>query len=323
MKRVGVSVLNYRAAEDTIACVRSLLRAEDKAGQRFELSVRVVDNGSGRDEGEHLREMLAGDPRVTLSLHESNVGFAAGHNRNIEAFLRQDAPDYVWLLNNDCLVDDETVPALLACCDARPGVAVWGATLLETDGRTVQCAGGCAYRPWLSSFRQHGRGRSVDQVAALPEPTLDYVAGASLFMPVATLTGSLAPPKTRDAPPASWLNEEFFLYFEELDLARRLEPDLELGWCRGARIRHAGGGGTGARPGRRSPTGEYHSTLSALKYTDLYEPGLLWLMAPARFGVKAVMNLFTGRLDLLRALASAYGDFFAWRRGDPQPLRYR
>ena len=67
MKRVAVSVLNYRAAEDTIACVRSLLRAVDKAGQRFGLAIRVSDNGSGRDEGERLREALAGDPRVTLS----------------------------------------------------------------------------------------------------------------------------------------------------------------------------------------------------------------------------------------------------------------
>ena len=136
-----------------------------------------------------------------------------------------------------------------------------------------------------------------------------------MFMPLATLREGLDPPKYRaHAPKRTWLNEEFFLYFEELDLARRLRPGREMAWCRKALVHHVGGSGTGSGQGLRSAEAEYHSTLSALKFTRLYHPGMLWLMAPARFVVKAVIHLATGRLDLLRAMLRAYREFRSCRK---------
>jgi hypothetical protein len=252
---------------------------------------------------------------VDFHHHQRNLGFAAGHNRNIERLLSTAAPDYVWLLNNDCLVDADTIPALLECAGARPEVGIWGATLLEADGRTIQCAGGCSYRTWLSSYRQHAHGTDLAMLGSLKTRQFDYIAGASLFMPVATLLQGLEPPRNRlRGTDGAWLNEEFFLYFEELDLARRLRPGFEMAWCRKALVHHAGGSGTGSGQGLRSADAEYHSTLSALKFTRLYHPWMLWLTAPARLTVKGAIHLASGRLDLFRALLRAYGGFWSWLR---------
>jgi GT2 family glycosyltransferase len=312
---IGVSILNYQAAVETIRCVHSLLDAQAVAGGAYALHIHVADNASHHAGFEALQAGLDGLAVVALHRHERNLGFAAGHNRNIERLFSGETPDYVWLLNNDCLVDASTVPALLKCAGRRPEVGIWGATLLEADGRTIQCAGGCFYQTWLSSHQQHGQGTALSELNTLGTPRFDYISGASLFMPAATLAKGLHPPKCRDRLVGpTWLNEEFFLYFEELDLAQRLKPEFEMAWCRDALVSHAGGSGTGSGQGLRSADAEYHSTLSALKFTKLYHPGLLWLMMPARLVAKGVINLGTGRLDLCRALLRAYGGFLVWLR---------
>jgi GT2 family glycosyltransferase len=133
-----------------------------------------------------------------------------------------------------------------------------------------------------------------------------------LFLPTSTLIAGLLPPKSLvGVQGCSWLNEEFCLYFEQLDIAERLAPGLKIAWCRNALIRHTDG--SGSRQGHRSTSGEYHSTLSALKFTRLYHPGRLWFMAPARLIAKRFVNLSTWRPDLLGAQFRAYRDFCNWQ----------
>ncbi len=315
MPAIAVSILNFQAAKATIACVQSLLQTQDTADGHYELHIHVADNASDQEDQNQLKRGLDGLQSVHLQINDANLGFAAGHNRNLAIIFGETSPDYVWLLNNDCLVDSQTIHALLECAGNHPEVGIWGATLLEPDGETIQCAGGCFYSIWLSSYRQHGRGMRLDQRQQLAETRFDYIAGASLFMPAKTLTEGLRPPKSRTiAQEHPWLNEEFFLFFEELDLAARLAPGLTVAWCKEALVTHSGGAGTDSHMGNRSPRGEFHSTLSALKFTRLYHPGWLWIMAPSRLIAKGLVNLVAWRLDLLKALVNAYREFRIWNK---------
>ncbi len=315
MAGVAVSILTHNSAAHTIACVKSLLDAERQSNNAYGLEIFLADNASANDDQRQLRETLSGQPKVRLQFNDRNVGFAAGHNGNLRKIFASSTPEYVWLLNNDCLVDEKALSHLLNCARCNSRVGIWGATLLEGDGKTIQCAGGCFYNRWISSYRQYGHGKSLAQLNNMKAVEYDYIAGASLFFPVSTLLHGLRPPVTRSvadgAVAGQWLNEEFFLYFEEMDLARRLKPGLTLGWCREALIRHVNGTSTGASERRRSTQGEYHSTLSALKFTRLYYPYRLWFMAPARFVAKCLQLLLGGHIRLLGTLLRAYRDF--WR----------
>jgi len=314
MIRIAVSILNFNSAESTTACVRSVVSSPCIDGDR-EVSVFVTDNGSDARDSSHLEELLATLEEVHIRIHPVNLGFAAGHNRNIQWIVSTHRPDFIWLLNSDCQVEPGCLDALVGCAAENPHVGIWGATLLERDGRTIQCAGGCSYNSWLSTYQPHGRGEPVLHRTRLQEVDFSYLAGASLFFPLHTLESGLLPPARIGPGPAEagteFLNESFFLYFEELDLARRLKPGLALGWCREALITHAGGESADTGGSRRSAQAEYHSTLSALKFTRLYYPGRLWFMAPARFFAKVLQLLFTGNIRLLGSVTSAYGDF--WR----------
>jgi len=314
MIRVAVSILNYKNSQTTIECVQSVLASSFTFSTNCILDVFVCDNNSGVESQDHLQESLANLPNIHLQFNDGNKGFAAGHNGNLVAIQHGSAPDYVWILNNDCQVHESALDSLITCAQKHPGVGIWGATLLEMDGATIQCAGGCFYNSWLSSYRRHGHGRPLTQVDKLSTVKFDYIAGASLFMPLSTLqTGLHSPPlaTTRSGDvKTQWFNEDFFLYFEELDLASRLNPGLEMAWCRAALIKHSGGASTGASDQHRSPLAEYHATLSALKYTRLYFPKRLWFMLPARYIAKCLQLLVRRDLRLVESLTRAYRDFW-------------
>jgi GT2 family glycosyltransferase len=316
MIRVAVSILNHSSAQSTTACVQSLLGSNPTKSLECQLQVFVADNASGEDEQRQLQQSLEGMPNVQLRCNSENMGFAAGHNRNLEVILAgMSPPDYIWLLNNDCLVDEDTLPSLINCAIQHPDVGIWGATLLEPDGQTIQCTGGCFYNSWISSYREYGRGKSLAQIDQIEPVGFDYIAGASLFFPVATLQDGLHSVhlmRTGESAVApQWLNESFFLYFEELDLAQRLKPGLRMAWCKAALIKHVGGVSTGAHGKKRTQLAEYHSTLSALKFTRLYYPRRLWFMAIARYSSKGLLLLVKMDFRLIGMMTKAYWDF--WR----------
>lgn len=314
MTRVAVSILNYNRSHTTIACVRSLLSASYETGEAYLLDIFVTDNDSDAHEQLQLQQSMAEMSDVHLQLNSENRGFAAGHNENLRAIFRGSSPDFIWILNNDCLVYEETLSSLIKCAQQYPDVGIWGATLLEVDGKTIQCAGGCFYNSWISSYRQYGRGKTLASIDEFESVEFDYIAGASLFFPVRTLQKGLRSVMWMAAADCSdkqqWLNERFFLYFEELDLAQRLKPGLGMAWCKNALINHAGGASTGTGENRRTRLAEYHSTLSALKYTRLHHPHRLWFMAPTRYISKCLQLVFKSELHLLGALTRAYRDFF-------------
>ncbi len=317
MHQIGVSILNFEAAMATVLCVRSLLDAQAQDGEAYSLQIHIADNGSSRDDFRSLREGLTELPGVNLHRHEKNLGFSAGHNRNIGRMIQGQVPEYVWLLNNDCVVYAQTPQSLLHSALECPDVDIWGSTLIESDGKTVQCAGGCLYRKWLSSFHASGRGCLLEELDSLKDIRFDYIAGASMFMPIATLQERLElPPGRAPEPGHHWLNEEYFLYFEELDLAQRLRGGAIMDWCRRSMVRHAGGAGTGTSLDGRTKLAEYHSTLSALKFTRTYFPKYLAIMMPALFLGKVIQLSLTGHWRLLPMVCKAYVDFMSGQSRD-------
>ena len=313
MIRIAVSILNFNSAHNTVDCVESLLNADQERCRSYSLEIYVADNASGERDRHHLQQSLVELPDVYVHMNSENLGFAAGHNLNLNAIFQHSSPNYVWLLNNDCLVYEGAISSLIESTRQQPEVGIWGATLLESDGETIQCAGGCFYNSWISYYRQHGKGIALALIDQLEAVDYDYIAGASMFFPVMALqTGLLPAPTTSISDPSTrqnWLNETFFLYFEELDLALRLKPGLKMGWCKQALIKHVGGESTGTADRQRSALAEFHSTLSALRFTRMYYPRRLWVMAPARYITKILLLLLHGEFRLIGAVTRAYWSF--------------
>lgn len=196
--RVAVILVNYGDPADTIACIGSL-RAMGHEG----LSIVVVDNGPGDDGA--AEAIAEADPAVRLLRPGRNLGFAGGNNLGIAAAMEVGA-DYLWLLNNDTIVRPEALVHLLRMAEEHPGYPFYGSWIVYYSDPDRLWFGGGGYNrytgwTWSRSFgerpdRAEGRGRAV--------PT-DWITGCSLLVR-AEAAGAIGP-----------LDEDFFLYREELE----------------------------------------------------------------------------------------------------------
>ena len=127
-RRVHVVVLNWNGWAESVECLESLVQSDHD-----DLGVTVVDNASTDGSADRLTEWLrkrGGDvtsgprfhvqvPRpdnspVTVGLlrNSENLGFAEGNNRGITRALEL-AADYLFILNNDTVVERDTVSEMV------------------------------------------------------------------------------------------------------------------------------------------------------------------------------------------------------------------
>lgn len=221
--RLLVVIVNYRTADLTIDCLRSL---RDEIAAAGDARVVVVDNASQDDSVPRLNDAIAlngwGTWASVLSL-EHNGGFAVGNNAAIApALASADPPRYVHLLNPDTLVRPGAIRALLEFMDANPNVGLSGSRLEDPDGSVHASA--FRFPTVLSELESAVRMRLVSRllshrVIAPPISNApcrsDWVAGASMLI-------------RRDVFDAvGLLDEGYFMYFEEVDFCRRA---ARAGW---------------------------------------------------------------------------------------------
>ena len=192
---VSVLVLNLNGREHLDSCLASL-EAQVYPSDRFEIV--VIDNGSTDGSLEFVRGT---HPRVRIVEFHSNLGFCVPYN----SVIRECESEFVALLNNDTHVASDWLTELVSAAQRHSAVAV-AAKILSWDGETIDFAGG------VTSFIGH----SWQQDSGMPatqsyeeRPLLSACAGSALFARSAFTD-------------AGGFDEEFFAYFEDVDLGWRL-----------------------------------------------------------------------------------------------------
>lgn len=188
----------------------------------------VVDNASTDASVEMLEE---GYPWVELVRCPRNLGYAAGNNEGLRRELARET-EFVALLNMDTRVDPEWLVQLVGAAEEHPDGALFGATLLSWDGKTLEFDGR-QFDPVTTSggYARSGAPESPRTRRAA------YACGA----------GMLA--RTECLRRVGLFEERFFAYHEDVELSLRCwrhgHPVFNVG---AAKIFHRGGGaGAGSR----------------------------------------------------------------------------
>ena len=238
---LSILIVNWNTRDYTAECLHSLVATADRVELdpddrsvliygRYRAEAFVVDNASQDGSVSCIRERF---PWAQLIENQQNIGFAPANN---QAYQRSTGR-YVLLLNSDTQVHPHALAALLDFMETHPRCGAGGARLLNVDG-TLQPSG----HPMLTPGREFWRLIFLDQIwhkatynmhrwdVNIPRP-LEVIKGACLIVRCAALEkiGAL-------------LDEQYFMYTEEVDLCYRLlHAGWELDWIPQAVITHYGG----------------------------------------------------------------------------------
>lgn len=320
MPDVCTIILNWNGWRDTVECLESLFALKPAIK-----TVIVCDNGSTDGSREKILSW-AGERYVSNSIIEisqdgfipkrqagysliyiqnkTNLGFAAGNNVGIRTALSIGGFDFVWILNNDTIVHQRAVKTLLTYAKNHPEMGIFGSTLVLTDRPGIlQCAGGCRYNPLTTVYRPALGGDNLETVlSGSKSPKFDYIYGASMFI------------RTEIFEKIGIFSEDYFLFYEEIDLCRRAKnAGCNMGWCPGSIVYHKFSKTIG-RPGladnKKTALANYHENLSTLIFTKRFHPWLLPLAGGFRFFGKFSCTIKRKDWHLLQPLWRAYLDFF-------------
>lgn len=293
--RLGVVIVNFRGAGDTIECLESLARCP------LPMKIIVVENGSGDDSAARITRWADGiDPAcaeraemarfssppvpkplalaridadavghgpvapLTLIVSPRNLGFAGGNNLGLVHLQSDPGIEAFWLLNNDTVVDPAAPAALLLrlLTMGRPGMC---GTVVRHYWRPDRLQALNGYR--FNRFTGMGDALGGEQSASAAFNPQD-IADATDFV----LGASLAVSRTF-LDRVGLMAEDYFLYFEEIDWATRNNRlgagRLDTGFAHGAVVYHKAGRAIGSKSSvaARSAFSDYWMTRSRLKYT--------------------------------------------------------
>ena len=240
MPEIDAILVNWNGRDQTPVAIDSLLSLSEVRANPDLLRITVSDNGSSDGSVALLRERYGG--RIDIIENGSNLGFGAGANRAIAATR---AP-FVFLLNPDATVRDCSLSALLAFMRAHPKCAIAGPKIFESDGRIAESCG--EFDSWTGAFlrssgwgdlpplRRFANGAALREWDYNSERKVDLVIGAAMMIRRDVLEKIGA------------FDERYFMYHEEVDLARRAhDAGYESWFVPQAQATHAGMGSSGGK----------------------------------------------------------------------------
>jgi GT2 family glycosyltransferase len=197
--KVTVVLLNWNEWHHTSVCLSSLQQLDYP-----NFDVVVIDNGSKDDSAARIRQTF---PWAKLIENGKNLGFTGGCNAGIR-YAQEQGSDFIWLLNNDTMVDPDALRAMVEKAQTDPKIGAVGSVIYFMDEPThLQCWGGGCVNFWL--------GKAEHYLKEIADDKIEFITGCSLLLSRAAIDEVGA------------LDEGFFIYWEDADISFRLR---RAGW---------------------------------------------------------------------------------------------
>lgn len=200
---VYILILNWNGWKDTIECINSCLKL---AYPNYR--ILIIDNGSSDNSEEILKKQF---PNLEIIQTGSNLGFAGGNNVGIRQALKEGA-DYVWLLNNDTVVDSNALTELVKVAESDETIGIVGSKIYFLDLPNIIWSAGSIFdqvslTPYFVGYGQEDRGQ-FDEIREV-----EMIVGCSLML------------KRSAIERTGLMDERFYLQHEESDWCWRIKKN--------------------------------------------------------------------------------------------------
>jgi GT2 family glycosyltransferase len=217
----------------------------------------IVDIKSTDDSLIVLREGLEHIPSIRVIQAPKNGGFGYGNNQIINRVLCGEiVAEYIYFINPDAIPESGAIRMLVSYLDEHPSVGVVGTALVNEDGSHTdsmfrfpsfwsEVESAISFGPASRMLERHRQALSPLNESG----PVGWVAGTS-FMVRADVFRSVG-----------GFDEEFFLYWEEVELCHRIaKAGYAIHGLPAAKVRHVGGVSTGLHDDERRIPAYWHES---------------------------------------------------------------
>ena len=230
--KITVIIVNYRVKYYLAQCLHSVV----KAMEGIEGQVIVVDNDSQDDSVDFNRQLY---PQVQFIENKENMGFARANN----VAIRESDSEYVLLLNPDTIVNERLLRDCIDLLDGNPAIGATGVRMLCENGWFAPESRRGVPTPFTAFCKMVGLTRLfpksrvfgryymkyLDEFATTP---IEIISGACMFIRRSVLDE------------CGLLDEDFFMYGEDIDLSFRMLQTGKQNYYIPSRIMHYKGEST-------------------------------------------------------------------------------
>ena len=279
-----IIILNYNGWKDTIECLNSLSCIQE------DCKIVLIDNKSTDDSIDKLEKWIQNQKELSSNLifikSSENNGYAAGNNIGIKYVESQEDAQFIWILNNDTLIQEDTFKNLINCYKnlENENIALLGSKILNED-LTIQSVG--------FTTKQY----SQKEIEVLSNVEVEHISGCSVFF------------RVKKIKEIGYIPEEYFLYYEETDWMKSIkQKGFKIFTCLSSQLIHKHAKSTG---GIYSPFVIYYMTRNQILFNRKYlnsiqyylfilktiSRNLLKIIFYSFKNLKSSKSIFTGTID--------------------------
>ena len=208
--KLSVIIVSYNVSHFLEQCLKSVV----KASHSLNVDIIVVDNCSEDDSVNMIRNRF---PEVKLIVNSDNKGFSKANNQAI----RQSDSDYILLLNPDTVLEESALKRTLGFMETHPDAGGLGIKMIDGQGSFLPESKRGLPTPWASFCKMshlaqlfpHSAFFNRYHAGHLPENDtnkIEVLAGAFMLL------------RRKVLDEIGLLDEDFFMYGEDIDLSFRI-----------------------------------------------------------------------------------------------------
>ncbi len=215
-KKVSVIIVNFRSDQFLNKCIASLFRWENSA----DFEIILVNNDREKD----LGEIVDFFPEVVVMNNEKNLGFGSAVNLGA----KKAQGEILFFLNPDSEMQEPVFSLIMQKFEQENDLAVLSPSIIDEEGKKQSWTFG--KKLTLGQLLKNNLWGDEPDNKNL-EKEVDWVSGAGMFA------------RRDDFLKAGGFDENFFMYFEDLDLCWRLRKlDKKIIYFPEVQIKHIGSG---------------------------------------------------------------------------------
>ncbi|HNQ61534.1 MAG TPA: glycosyltransferase [Bacteroidia bacterium] len=208
--KLSIIIVNYNVKYFLEQCLHSV----QKACKGLAAEVFVVDNNSVDGSNEMVRQKF---PDVKLIANTINTGFSKANNQAIH----ESSGEFVLLLNPDTVVEEDTFRKILQFMDEHPDAGGLGVRMIDGRGKFLPESKRGLPTPLVAFYKMSGLSSLFPGSKVFGRYHLGYLDEHEVAE-VDVLAGAFMLLRRSVLDKTGLLDEEFFMYGEDIDLSYRI-----------------------------------------------------------------------------------------------------